>query len=84
MLADDTMYAIDSESDPRRNAGWKKGIRVGSARTGEVRYFIPGHMTDAPEGAAGEGLTVDAEGNVYAAEVTVRGLTKYIPRLLPR
>jgi streptogramin lyase len=84
ILADDTLYAIDSESDPKRNAGWRKGIRIGSARTGEVKYFIPGHMTDTPEGAAGEGTTVDAEGNVYAAEVTVKGLTKYIPRLLPR
>lgn len=84
MLPDDTLYAIDSESDPTRNAGWKKGIRIGSARTGEVKYLIPGHMTSTPEGAAGEGVTVDADGNVYAAEVTVRGLTKYIPRLLPR
>ena len=81
---DDTLYAIDSESDPTRNAGWRKGIRIGSARTGDVRYLIPGHMTDTPQGAAGEGVTVDADGNVYAAEVTIGGLTKYIPRLLPR
>lgn len=84
MEEDDTLYAIDSESDPRRNAGWRKGIRIGNARTGDVKYFIPGHMTDTPEGAAGEGVTVDREGNIYAAEVTVRGLTKYIPRLVPQ
>jgi len=81
---DDTLYAIDSESDPTRNAGWRKGIRIGSARTGEVSYLIPGHLTDTPAGAAGEGVTVDADGNIYAAEVTVGGLTKYIPRLVPR
>lgn len=84
MTEDDTLYAIDSESDPRRNAGWRKGIRIGSARTGEVDYLVPGHLTDTPEGAAGEGITRDAEGNLYAAEVTVGGLTKFIPRLVPR
>lgn len=84
MDADDTLYAIDSESDPTRNAGWRKGIRIGSARTGAVWYLIPGHLTETPEGAAGEGVTLDAEGNLYAAEVTVGGLTKYIPRLVPR
>ncbi len=32
----DTLYAIDSESDDNYNPGWRKGLRVGSARTGEV------------------------------------------------
>jgi len=76
----DTLYAIDSESDATRNVGWRKGVRIGSARDGRVNFFIPGHQTDAPEGAAGEGVAVDAAGNVYAAEVTVRGLTKYVRR----
>jgi hypothetical protein len=31
----------------------------------------------------GEGVTVDAQGNVYAGEVgPVQGLTKFIPRLV--
>ena len=34
--ANDTLYAIDSESDDNYNPGWRKGLRVGSARTGEV------------------------------------------------
>ncbi len=85
----DTLYATDSESgEPRgRNPGWRRGIRIGSVRDGKVRYFIPPHETDIPEGAAGDGVTVDAKGNVYAAEVgtdggpeVVVGLTKYIPR----
>ena len=76
----DTLYAIDSESDATRNVGWRKGVRIGSARDGRVNFFIPGHQTDAPEGAAGEGVAVDAAGNVYAAEVTVRGLTTYVRR----
>ena len=73
----DTLYAIDSESSERNHPGWRKGVRIGSARDGQVTLFIPGHETDSPAGAAGEGVTVDAEGNVYAAEVTVRSVTKY-------
>jgi sugar lactone lactonase YvrE len=77
---DDTLYAIDSESSATSHPGWKKGVRIGSAKDGKVRFFIPGHQTATPEGAAGEGVTVDAAGNVYGAEVTVRGLTKYVRR----
>jgi hypothetical protein len=44
-------------------------------------FFIPPHMTTTAEGAMGEGVAVDAAGDVYGAEVTVRGLTKFIKRL---
>ena len=64
--------------------GRRKGVRIGSAKDGNVMFFIPGHQTDRPEGAAGEGVTVDAAGNVYGAEVTVRGLTKYVKRSTSR
>ena len=86
---DDTLYAIDSESDDNYNPGWRKGLRVGSARTGEVHYFVPEHVSERPSGmggygAMGEGVTVDAAGNVIAGEVgSIRGLTKFIPRLIP-
>jgi sugar lactone lactonase YvrE len=76
----DTLYAIDSETNPTNHPGWKKGVRIGSVKDGKVMFFIPPHETDRPEGAAGEGVAVDAEGNVYGAEVTVRGLTKYVKR----
>jgi hypothetical protein len=87
--ANDTLYAIDSESDPNYNPGWRKGLRVGSARTGEVWYFIPEHVSERPSGmggfgAMGEGVTVDAEGNIYTGEVgPVQGMTKFVPRLIP-
>jgi DNA-binding beta-propeller fold protein YncE len=83
----DTLYAIDSESDDNYNPGWRKGLRVGSARTGEVWFFTPEHMSARASGmggygSMGEGVTVDAQGNVYAGEVgPVQGLTKFIPRL---
>ncbi|MGE3510658.1 MAG: hypothetical protein AB7N65_17430, partial [Vicinamibacterales bacterium] len=31
----DVLYAIDSESDDNYNPGWRKGLRVGSAKTGD-------------------------------------------------
>ncbi len=85
----DMLYAIDSESDDNYNPGWRKGLRVGSARTGEVLYFVPEHVSERPSGMGGygtmgEGVTVDAAGNVIGGEVgPVQGLTKFVPRLLP-
>jgi sugar lactone lactonase YvrE len=84
MDSGDVLYAIDSESNATNHPGWRKGVRIGSAKDGNVMFFIPGHQTDRPEGAAGEGVTVDADGNVYGAEVTVRGLTKYVKRSTSR
>jgi hypothetical protein len=49
-----------------------------------VLAFIPPHQTDKYEGAAGEGVAVDFDGNVYAAEGPLSrqaaggGLTKYL------
>ena len=84
---DDRLYAIDSESNPERHPNWKTGIRIGSVNEDRVTAFIPPHHSDAgPHGAAGEGVAVDPEGNVYAAEgPTSRkfaggGLTKYEKR----
>lgn len=86
----DMLYAIDSESDPNYNpGGWRKGMRIGSARTGEVMYFIPEHMSERSSGmggygSMGEGVTVDRDGNIYAGEVgPIQGLTRYVPELLP-
>jgi DNA-binding beta-propeller fold protein YncE len=74
----DTIYAADSESDDRRHPGWLKGIRIGSLKDGKVTIFIPGHKTDSPAGAMGEGIALDAAGNLYTAEATVRGVSKYV------
>ncbi|MDG1953137.1 MAG: peptidyl-alpha-hydroxyglycine alpha-amidating lyase family protein [Gammaproteobacteria bacterium] len=88
--ATDMLYAIDSESDTNYNpGGWRKGLRVGSAQTGEVMYFIPNHMSERNSGmggigSMGEGVTVDRDGVVYAGEVgPIKGMTKFIPRLIP-
>lgn len=74
----DTLYAADSESSPESHPGWLKGIRIGSLKDGKVTMFVPPHRTEAPEGAMGEGIAIDPAGNLYTAEATVRGITKYV------
>ena len=74
----DMLYAADSESSPERHPGWLKGIRIGSLKDGKVTTFIPPHKTSAPEGGMGEGIAIDAAGNIFTAEATVRGVTKYV------
>jgi DNA-binding beta-propeller fold protein YncE len=74
----DIIYTADSESTERVHPGWLRGIRIGSLKDGKVTMFIPPHKTDAPEGAMGEGIAIDAAGNIYTAEATLRGVTKYV------
>ncbi len=76
----DKLYVIDADSTAANHPGWKKGIRIGSAKDGKVTAFVPGHQTDNPDGAAGEGIVADSAGNLYAAENTLRGITKYAKR----
>ncbi len=80
---DDTMYVADSESTDKPgygyNPGCKRGIRIGSARTGKVTAFIP---DPAPGGStsAAEGIAVDRQGNIYGAEVGSMDLKKYVKK----
>ena len=75
----DTIYTADSESTERVHPGWLKGIRIGSLKDGKVTIFIPPHATpNAPEGAMGEGIALDAAGSIFTAEATLRGVTKYV------
>lgn len=80
--ADDVLYAADSESNARRNPGWKRGIYIGSAKDGFVTEFIPDPEPDQDNsGTSGaEGVAVDADGNVYGAEVGPRQVVKYVRR----
>jgi len=78
----DILYSADSESNARRNRGWKRGIRIGSAKDGFVTAFIPDPEPDQDNsGTSGaEGVAVDADGNIYGAEVGPRAVKKYVRR----
>jgi sugar lactone lactonase YvrE len=73
ILKDDTLIVADSESSqpiggpPQapegggnavRNPGWRTGIRIGSAKDGSLKYFIPGTRP--------EGMAADELGNIFA------------------
>lgn len=86
--ASGALYVADAESSRRYGTEWRRGIRIGRVDDGRVTYLIPPHKTDNPEGMSGEGVTVDAQGNVFAAEVgtdggaqAVRGLTRHVRKV---
>lgn len=73
ILKDDTLIVSDSESGfpidgpslaPEgggrvpRNPGWQNGVRIGSAKDGSLRSFIPNTRP--------EGLAADENGNIFA------------------
>jgi len=75
----DVLYAADSESgsiEPARPE-WQRGIRIGSARTGEVTMFIPDPVTQTRNTSAAEGVAVSRSGVIYGAEVGPRSLKRY-------
>jgi DNA-binding beta-propeller fold protein YncE len=62
---DDTLYASDYNSEGQ------KGIYIGSARTGTLKYFVP-------DDQAGEGVALGPDGILYAATPT--GITRFLPK----
>jgi hypothetical protein len=85
--AADNMFVADSESRDGENngmdlahPGWMRGIRIGSARDGSVRAFIPDPNpqggSSTSEGVAG----IRGGAVVYGAEVGPRSFVRYIRR----
>ena len=66
----ETLYTIDSESGPLNHPNWRDGVRIGPVDEDRVVAFIPPFEREdrVYQGAAGEGVAVDADGNVFAAE----------------
>jgi sugar lactone lactonase YvrE len=78
----DDIYVADSESGSVNPAhgDWKRGIRIGSAKDGSIRWFIPDPAEKPPSTSAAEGIAVDRQGNLYGAEVGPRALKKYVKK----
>ena len=66
----DQLYVIDSESGPLNHPNWHDGVRIGPVDEDRVTAFIPPFEREdrVYQGTAGEGVAVDADGNVFAAE----------------
>jgi sugar lactone lactonase YvrE len=77
--ANDTIYVADSQSNSRTNPGYIRGIRIGSAKDGKVTALIPFVEPDPEKNNNNgvEGVGADAQGNVYAAEVSTGMFRKY-------
>jgi DNA-binding beta-propeller fold protein YncE len=69
-IRNNMVYAIDSESGPLNHANWRNGVRIGPLDEDRITAFIPPYEREdrVYQGTAGEGVAVDADGNVYAAE----------------
>jgi streptogramin lyase len=84
--ANDTIYVADSESTEKEgyghNPGWKRGIRVGSARDGSVSAFIPDPSPGSAVTSAAEGVAADKLGTIYGAEVGSKDVKKYVRKSL--
>jgi sugar lactone lactonase YvrE len=82
----DVLYVADSESGSvsRNHDGWRRGIRIGSAKDGKLIAFIPDPETrtrpDFTGTSAAEGVAADAQGIVYGAEVGPRGIKRYVKK----
>jgi sugar lactone lactonase YvrE len=78
--AKDNIYVADSESESvsKNHDGWKRGIRIGSAKDGSVTAFIPDPVEKSNTTSAAEGVAADAAGNIYGAEVGPKRMMKYV------
>jgi sugar lactone lactonase YvrE len=79
----DMLYVADSESRDTpgygNNPGVKRGIRIGSAKAGVVKYFIPGVGPNG-EPMEMEGVMADHLGNVFGAEVHQMNIKKFVKK----
>jgi len=69
-IKDEMVYAIDSESSPTNHPNWRNGVRIGPVDEDRIVAFVPPFERESRvyQGTAGEGVAVDEDGNIYAAE----------------
>jgi len=78
---DDTLYVSDSHSNSTVNPGYTRGITVGSAKDGSIKYFIPDPdlaQADVNRISGASGIVADVKGTIYAADVGPHKLRKYV------
>jgi DNA-binding beta-propeller fold protein YncE len=78
----DVIYVADSESGSvnKAHGEWQRGMRVGSAKDGSVTAFIPDPDEHATTTSAAEGVTADAKGDIFGAEVGPKRVMEYVKR----
>ena len=81
----DTLYVSDSESEDApgkdtNNPGCKRGIRIGSTKTGKVDYYVPPPTPKDAKNPPPEGVAADSHGTIYAAAVPERAVYKYVKK----
>jgi hypothetical protein len=78
--AGDALYVSDNQSNDERHPGWQRGIRVGSAKDGSVTAFIadPEFDPKRAQETGAHGLTADAGGVIFGAEVYSQSVKKYV------
>jgi sugar lactone lactonase YvrE len=76
----DNIYVCDSESGSASDShqDWVRGMRVGSAKDGSVKYFIPDPDHPKTGTSAAEGCTADKDGIIYGAEVGPKRVRRYV------
>jgi len=79
----DILYVTDSESEDApgkdtNNPGCKRGVRIGSVKTGKVDYYIPPPPVSDAKFPPPEGIAVDSHGTIYAAAVQAKTVYKYV------
>jgi len=79
----DMLYVSDSESEDApgkdtNNPGCKRGVRMGSVKTGKVEAFIPPPPVSDPRLPPPEGIAVDSHGTIYTAAVQAKAVYKYV------
>src|SRR5205085_891890 len=83
----DVIYVADSESRDGEpgygyNPGCARGIRIGSAKDGSVRFLVPDVAPYPPSNGSSspEGVTADADGHIYGALFTL-DVKKYVQQV---